>query len=232
MDADHTPKTSKYINANNPLLIQSYFDGEVTSDAFGGMPDEMIRQTQEYQALDELRRVVRLDMETELDRIDSYALLDAINQAIDADETSQTHPASHSPLRPSRRTSSTAASHIVRWLPTFIGAALFLLSIPGFVLWFQADDTNAQPQTVVYINDPAAVQKTQQPKSQLWMDHAQEAHVVGVPTTSKEQLTIEELDFALRKLADRLESLEKASGHPVEHTDADLRLGGAGTDKL
>lgn len=231
MDSDHTPKTSKYINANNPLLIQSYFDGEVSSDAFGGMPDEMIRQTQEYQALDELRRVVRLDMETELDRIDSYALLDAINQAIDADETATPKTTAHSPLHASRRTTSTS-SHIVRWLPTVIGAALFLLSIPGFVLWFQADDTSAQPQTVVYINDPAAVQKTQQPKPQLWMEHAQDAHVVGVPTANKEQLTIEELDFALRKLADRLESLEKASGHPVEHTDADLRLGGAGADKL
>ena len=62
----------------NPLMIQSYFDGETPSDELDAISHESLSETPTWQALNELRQAVRLDAESFIDSVDSYALLSSI----------------------------------------------------------------------------------------------------------------------------------------------------------
>ena len=81
--SDHHENTSNQTGPN-PLMIQSYFDNELTSEEFAAISHDELIHTPTYQALAELRQVVRTECELALHDIDGYALLDAINARIDA----------------------------------------------------------------------------------------------------------------------------------------------------
>lgn len=214
----------------NPLMIQSYFDNELTSEEFAAISHDDLIHSPTYLALSELRQVVRTESELALDDIDGYALLDAINAQIDADprqSVQSIHPIKTekqedvSPFTPKRRTT---AQVFRRWAPAFVGAALFLLSIPGFVNMFTPKPlSETQTPTVVVIdgnrNAQAAQAVVNYPSNtqHVWYENntppnAQIPAQTNI-TSPDEQLTIEEMDFALRHLINRIETLEKA------HTD-------------
>lgn len=196
----------------NSLMIQSYFDGELNSEEFEAISHEDLVNSETYKALDELRRVVRTEAELALDDIDGYALLDAINRQIDEDLKPSLHeqPTLTVLSAPKRRTSK---QFFQRWAPALIGAALFLLSIPGLIHWIAIgsaqNDTQSQPQTVVVIDSNGAVH------SQGMVNYQNPSqNVLAVPSAqngNNSQLTVEEMDFAIRHLIKRIETLENAN---------------------
>lgn len=221
--SENSPKRS--IAELNPLMIQSYFDNELTSDEFAAISHDDLMRSPTYQALAELRQAVRLESQLALDDIDGYALLDAINARLDVEvPPSVSKPAMPVELSfaPKRRTT---AQVFRRWAPALVGAALFILSIPGLVTMF-TNHSMPEPQTptVVVIdsnrNAPTAQAVVQNPQdSQHVWNAANQNDPLTIhpnPNPSKSQLTIEEMDYALRHLINRIETLENAHINGLE----------------
>ncbi len=226
--SDHHENTSNQTGPN-PLMIQSYFDNELTSEEFAAISHDELIHSPTYQALAELRQVVRTESELALDDIDGYALLDAINAQIDAEPMHSVQnlqpaaPSVASGFMPKRRTT---AQVFRRWAPALVGAALFLLSIPGFVTMFTAKPMlDTQTPTVVVIDSNGKPQQAQtvvqypQTAQHVWFDSnaAAPQNPAQVPQNIPDsQLTIEEMDFALRHLINRIENLENAHTNGIE----------------
>lgn len=222
MSEHHENNANRHVSQLNPLMIQSYFDDELTSEEFEAISHDDLIHSPTYQALEELRQVVRTESELALDHIDGYALLDAINAQIDA-ELKTSHkpvPSAESVFAPKRRTT---AQVFQRWAPAFIGAALFLMSIPGLIAMFTYDNHDeAKTPTVVLIDSNRTAQPAQamvqypQP-AQVWYDNQpKQAEAVPTAETPNSQLTIEEMDFALRHIINRIENLENAHVNGLE----------------
>ena len=231
----------KHSNINS-LMIQSYFDGELSSGELEAISHEDLVNSDTYQALDELRRVVRVESSLALEDIDGYDLLDAINRQIDADKESvqPVNAAINSSLsQPKRRTSK---QFFQRWAPALIGAALFLLSIPGLIHWVvSSGSSDAKPQTVVVIDSNGnqhsqGMVNYQAPDNNQWYDPVQRGmNGMQIPANSpsNNQLTVEEMDFAIRHLIRRIEMLEEANTHDIENgTRALGRVPADNGDKL
>lgn len=219
-------KRNGQLPAINPLMVQSYFDGELRSDELEALPHDALSETETWQALDELRRVVRTDYELACEPIDGYAMLDEILKKIDAEPKSE--PLCAPQRRPLR-------ARLIRWIPAMAGAALFLLSIPGLAGYFVNGNGNrhdTEPKTVVYINDSAAqaqfASQSETKARRAWLDDgAAQPHTVALPRPADNQLTIQELDFALRKLVERIETLEEANRKNIETGRTALDTGDA-----
>ena len=224
----------------NPMLIESYFDGELKSDEFDTIQHEDIVRTETWQALEQLRHVVKMESELALDDIDGLSLLDAIHDDIDAYEhkKSEDHANTVSPVAtPSRNSAPRRWTH---WIPAMVGAALFLASIPGLVGLFNSTsvptpEQQQQPSTTVVYVDGNGYQKSQDvvcPSVQqpMWYDN-QDLQANGeVPSVAKrpenkrgDQLTVEEMDNAIRLLIRRIESLEEVNRQGVEKGDISLQ---------
>ena len=191
----------------DPIDIEKYFDGELSSKEMEALHEELVHDPT-YGALSELRDAVRVESRLALHDIDGCALLDAINRQIDA----EAKPAEPNPLsQPKRRTSK---QFFARWAPAFVGAALFLLSIPGLVHWIagagKAESQQSQPAQTVVIVDSNGTK------------HAAQTNVVKFrhdelpPVPASEQLTVEEMDTALRLLMKRIENLEEVNRNSIE----------------
>ncbi|MBO4351226.1 MAG: hypothetical protein J6A01_09820 [Proteobacteria bacterium] len=207
----------------DPFMIESFFDGELSSSELDGIREEDIIESETYRALEELRNVVRTDTRMALNQVDGYALWDAISSRIEEKMPAKPRMPESDLSQPKRRTSK---QFFQRWAPALIGAGLFLLSIPGFVLWgITMNRSDVQPQTVVVIDSNAAhhdqgVVNYQVPNQQNW--NAPNNNAIVMPsnanpvTSSDSQLTVEEMDFAIRHLIQRIESLEDANRSDIE----------------
>lgn len=211
----------------NPWMIQSYFDGESKSDEFETLSRDALMETPTWKALSELRSIVRMDSEEVVDSIDSYALLASIQERIERESEQSPHF-----VRTPRK--SSVRSAFVRWMPAIVGAALFFLSIPGLVGLLQKDDEPLKPSTVVYITDSGKNAPYPSVGASSGMREEAESQAVVLPRNAlgssaafkaqgTQQLTVEELDFALRKLVDRIEMLEKANQKNIETGKASLQ---------
>ena len=199
----------------SPQMIESYFDGELSSDEFEALSQEDLLHCETYEALQELRSVVRMDSQLALDDVDAGSMLDAINARLDSitrpsvQEKPVEQPKELDVLsQPKRRTSK---QFFARWAPALIGAALFLLSIPGLIHWI-ADGTVArevqpQPQTVVVIDSNGSKHTPGN-----YQNNLQDSMTVPAVQPSSNQLTVEEMDFAIRHLIRRIETLENNQG--------------------
>ncbi|MBQ9241807.1 MAG: hypothetical protein IJ165_01030 [Proteobacteria bacterium] len=210
----------------NPLMMQSYFDGELKSDELEAISHDALVHSQEYEAMDELRRVVRTESQLALDDFYGYALLDAINSRLDA-ECGHKAPAPvvDTVSLPKRRTS---AQFFRRWAPALIGAALFLLSIPGLAHWIVvgvsgggSNDSQKVSAVVVIDGNSAHSQEMvgYKPVESARYDVVPQQKPLGgvlKPEAQKNQLTVEEMDVALRYLIQRIETLEEANRNSVE----------------
>lgn len=240
----------------DPMLIQSWYDGELDEDELEDISVNDIASHPMVEALDELGSLVREDVRSAFENFDEAALWAAISHDINAKQTNsepQTACDNVSLSRPSRvereayvqpsRMSATAEgkvsatrSRITRWLPTFIGAALFLFSLPGLITMIQRSDnaqvstTSQQPQTVVVVDaksvDSAtqnalnyAAQKAWQPSSQEQAPLIPRARIAN----SDDQLTVEEMDKALKLVLQRLESLEQQNQQRIERGEMPLQ---------
>lgn len=218
--------------AINPLMIQSYFDGESRSDEFSAISGEDLTKTPTWQALNELRQAVRLDAESVIDSIDSYALLSSIQERIERESAKA--PAVMHASRRSCEQKPSARGNFMRWLPTLIGAALFLCSLPG-IIQIAAQDGDSSRLTDARIAESAQVPQcpSQQsaiagnadsgddalraPNNQDTVQYARHGDMrLQRNAQSNQQLTVEELDFALRRLVDRIENLERANQKNIE----------------
>ncbi|MBQ1924794.1 MAG: hypothetical protein II767_12920 [Proteobacteria bacterium] len=206
----------------NPLMIQSYFDGELKSDELEAISHADLVHSPEYEAMDELRRVVRMESRLALDDIDGCAMLDAINSRLDAEcgrKAAEPEPLS----QPKRRTS---AQFFRRWSPALIGAALFLLSIPGLAHWIvvgvsgNSNEAQKVPAVVVIDSNTAHSQEMvgYKPADARYLNAAPQQKAPGAvePEAKDSQLTVEEMDVALRYLIQRIETLEEANRNDVE----------------
>lgn len=185
----------------SPLIIENYFDGELKSDEIDAIREDLVR-TPTYEALLELRQTVRVDSECALHDIDGCALLDAINRQIDEECKPARNPLSQSKRRTSKQ-------FFQRWAPALIGAALFLLSIPGLAHWIAAGNRDTGAQTVVIVDGG----KTQSPTQPAVVSYPRET-VQTIPAGN--QLTVDEMDAALRLLIKRIERLEDANRTRIE----------------
>ena len=195
----------------SPMLIESYFDGAVKSEELEAVCGEEIVETETWKALDELRNVVRTESELALDDIDGFDMLEAIHSKMDENPISRSKP------RP-------MFGGKARWLPVVAAAALFLLSIPGWVALFSEPDAPAQTMpAVVYVDSGQNNQNMREvvcpPAPQQWEDNATQ----NSPISKEEQLTVEEMDFAIRHLIKRIEDLEDANRQGLENGDIALR---------
>ncbi len=208
----------------DPFMIESFFDGELSSSDLDGIRKEDIIESETYRALEELRNVVRMDTQMALNQVDGYALWDSISSRIDEKAPAKPKLLESDLSQPKRRTSK---QFFQRWAPALIGAGLFLLSIPGFVLWgITMNRSDVQPQTVVVIDSNAShhdqgVVNYQVPNQQNWNAPNNKAIVVPSNTntvkSNDSQLTVEEMDFAIRHLIQRIESLEDANRSDIEN---------------
>ena len=216
----------------NPMLIESYFDGELKSDEFDTICHEDIVQTETWKALDELRQVVRTESELALDDVDGFSLLDAIHKDIDAYESGKNEEQlrSVSPVeKPVRR------EHGFRWkswIPAIVASALFLASIPGWVQMFWSEGNSADSSTTVVYVDGNNAQKSQDvvcPAPQYWhenqplMDRDVPSNVYPQKADKSDQLTVDEMDNAIRHLIRRIETLEEANQERLERGDISLQ---------
>lgn len=225
---EETMMESECKNSIQPQDIEKIFDGVSVSERILSEA----RQTPEWLALEELRRVVRYDAASAIHGVDGVALFDAITRQIDSQSSRHEVPSAPSvlsasvasPVRTSRR------PWIVRWLPALVGAALFVLSLPGLVqlIWGSGSAPVQQPQTVVYINDSGAAGYAKTQAAPDWYRKGEPQPVAVRRNTPDTQLTIEELDFALKRLVERIEGLEAANRHNLEtgrsslDTDSDI----------
>ena len=211
--------------AIDPGMIEAYFDGELKADELGTLTCSEIMSDPIYEALDELRHVVRTDSRLALNDVDGMSLLDAINSDIDAYEREKkpepvVAPIAAAPKRVSR-------GRVLRWLPAVAAAALFCLSIPGWVSIFTSNpEPQMQSPTVVYVGANHAQQgvavcpsdtNLYQQEPQHIEDRAIPQPPVRTSTPVKEQLTVEEMDYAIRHLIQRIESLEEANRVGIEN---------------
>ena len=217
----------------NPMLIESYFDGELKSDEFDAICHEDIVQTETWKALDELRQVVRTESELALDDVDGFSLLEAIHKDIDAYEFSKNEDKlrSVSPVvKPMRQDSGFRWKS---WIPAIAAAALFLASIPGLVqmFWMDAPVKQEPSTTVVYMdsNNPQKSQDVVCPAPQYWhenqplMDMDVPSNVYPQKKDKADQLTVDEMDNAIRHLIRRIETLEEANQERIERGDISLQ---------
>ena len=207
-------------------MIETYFDGELRADQLGTLTRDDIVSEPMYGALDEIRRVVRTDYSLSMGDIDGMSLLDAINRDIDAYESGKKSSTPASPRVSSVSPVVSSRRKVVRWIPAMVAAALFCLSLPGLVTMFRAEPAPQMPSpTVVYVNGNPA----QQGVAMCAGDgtrYGDSAHnvagdVMPIPAvqngaSDKNQLTVEEMDFAIRHLIQRIESLEEANRIGVE----------------
>lgn len=240
----------------DPMLIQSWYDGELDEDELEDISVNDIASHPMVEALDELGSLVREDVKSAFENFDEAALWAAISHDINAkqkntehqaacDKVSISHP-SHvereAYAQPSR-SSATASSHVsptrsrmIRWLPTLIGAALFLFSLPGLITMIQRSDNSQvssasqQPQTVVVVDTKSvdsatqnalnyAAQKAWQPSSQDQAPLIPRARI----NNSDDQLTVEEMDKALKLILQRLESLEQQNQQRIERGEMPIQ---------
>lgn len=220
----------------NPILIQSYFDGELESDELEALSLEAIKSHPMLEALAELREVVRYDSQRALEDINEMALLNAIHRQIASEKQVISIPKATQAKSAFSARFGARVKQSARWAPAFVGAALLLLSIPGLMMLFAGGDSN-KPQeqpTVVCVdadhNDQSAPFMASQTDS-----HPQNNEKVQAPTAIQvaapslqiksrddQQLTVQEMDFAIRHLIDRIESLEDANRNPYDSTDLGL----------
>ena len=209
--------------AIDPGMIEAYFDGELKADELGTLTRNEIIAEPAYAALEELRHVVRTDSKLALRDVDGMALLDAINADIDR------HEAEKKPKTLSMPVSATTKStrhRILRWVPAMVAAALFCLSLPGWVSMFMPEpDPQIQQPTVVYVGTNHAQQGVAVcpgDSTNRYQEPDQFNHdiipqpPVRTSTPIKEQLTVEEMDYAIRHLIKRIESLEEANRLGIE----------------
>ncbi len=217
----------KEMNARaiDPGMIEAYFDGELKADELGTLSRNEIMADPIYESLDELRRVVRTDSKLALNDIDGMSLLDAINGEIDAyEKTKKSSPSAvvaPTPVVPKQ----TVRHRALRWVPAIVAAALFILSIPGWVSMLSSSpDPQMQQPTVVYVGANHAQQGVSvcpaERNNYEEMPRIDEAEMPLPPartsTPVKEQLTVEEMDYAIRHLIKRIESLEEANRLGIE----------------
>ena len=228
--ADQKKEHNHHETLMNPMLIESYFDGELKSDEFEAICHEDIVQTETWKALDELRQVVRTESELALDDIDGFSLLESIHKEMDEYESRQTEDKLRavSPVeKPVRRESGFRWKS---WIPAMVAAALFLVSIPGWVQMFRPDASiQTEPSTTVVYMDGNVHQKGQDvvcPAAQYWHENQQiqglDDNYPQNPVKS-EQLTVDEMDNAIRHLIRRIETLEDANKERLERGDISLQ---------
>ncbi len=240
----------------DPMLIQSWFDGELDETDLEEINTNDVMSHPMYGALSELRDVVRTDVESAFDDVNEDAMWAAISRGIadidvktglSKEETTLASAAPHtskslsipSISTPSRSVAapSSRKNTILRWLPSIIGAALFLVSIPGLytMLAPKASEPAQQPTTVVYVEAAAATPMAPNSvtyaahKTDSWQSPGDEQTSISksriiVPTQTREnQLTVEEMDTAIKLLMNRLETLEEENRQRIERGDAPLR---------
>ena len=235
---DHKKEQNHHESLMNPMLIESYFDGEVKSEEFETIHHEDIVKSETWQALDELRRVVRMESELALDDIDGFSLLDAIHDDIDQYDKHQSeeHSKTVAPVVQTSREHHTR--RWTHWIPAMVGAALFLISIPGLVGIFTSGTNSSpdqQPSTTVVYVDGNGYQKSQDvvcPAAQqpMWYENG-DLQAGDIPSVAKrqedlpkgDQLTVEEMDNAIRLLIRRIESLEEVNRQGVEKGDISIQ---------
>ncbi len=232
-------------NKIDPLLIQSWFDNELdVSDMDSELLDEISRHPM-VDALHEMRALVRAENEDALKDLDSASMWAAISDAID-DQNSVAHRPSVeccAVVRPSHSSISTnvpvaaprpsVKARVLHWMPAIVGAALFLIGLPGLVTMIQQSDNetavaNAK-QTVVYVNpgavDPAGVAQPNinlaahaiQPENTI-----QRSRIAMPDDADNSRLTVDEMDTAIRVLMQRLETLEKQNQERIEQGQAPI----------
>lgn len=239
----HTSKSRPQSLApeSNPLLIQSYFDGELGGDELEALSLEAITSHPVLEALKELRDIVRYDSQQALEDIDDTALLNAIHRQI-ASEKQLIHvpKAQASPSSLSSRARLTKGRH---WAPVFIGIALLLLSIPGLVMLFVHPEMNKSDKNhdIVCVDGDAQTKQhasiSDSPKKhnepRLRHDEKNDTHdapaALQVPAPrlqmqnqEDQQLTVEEMGFAIRHLIGRIENLENVNRNSYDHGDQGL----------
>lgn len=198
----------------SPQMIESYFDGELNSEEFEALSREDLLHCETYEALQELRSVVRMDSQLALADVDACSMLNVINARIDAVsrpsvqvQSAEMPKESNALSQPKRRTSK---QFFQRWAPALIGAALFLLSIPGLVHWIAVGtvghEAQPQPQTVVVIDSNGNQHAPGTVNYQKKLP--QDSMPIPAAQPSNNQLTVEEMDFAIRHLIRRIETLE------------------------
>ena len=243
----------------DPILIQSWFDGELTPEDLEDITEDDIANHPMVSALAELRDVVCTDVANAFDDVDEDAMWAAISKNIaninvktglrydeETPQTTQIKPLSQNQLSAPSRHAHTASTRksthaALRWLPAILGAALFCLSLPGlYTMFSNNDDEPAAIQspstTVVYVGTGAVDQNTQNALNyaahtpEAWKNRQQDQNALlpksrfGVTTQSPEdQLTVEEMDTAIRLLMNRLETLEYENLQRIERGDTAIK---------
>ena len=220
----------------NPMLIESYFDGELKSEEFETIHHEDIENTETWKALEELRQVVKTESELALDDVDGFALLEAIHNDMDAYESEKAEHNSRivSPVEKTSRQSG--VRRWKQWIPAMVASALFLLSVPGLIQMFGSNPAPVTPDTpqttVVYVDGNnhhnaqdvvCPVQPSYWHESQNLGETDRIAAKAPQERSQSEQLTVDEMDNAIRLLIRRIENLEEANQQRLEKGDISLQ---------
>ena len=240
----------------DPMLIQSWYDGELDEGELEDITVNDIAGHPMVDALQEIGALVRSDVGDAFSDFDEDAMWSAISRQINAsnlvaepkavaDKVPVTHTsrvASDSIAQPSRSDVTAAGCHaskksrVVRWIPTMIGAALFLFSLPGLITMIQQSDNEkvsaaSKPaQTVVVVDakavDPATQNVINYATQNAWNTASYDSSAL-IPrariNTSEDQLTVEEMDKALKLVLQRLEYLEQQNQQRLERGDIALQ---------
>ncbi|MBQ1926639.1 MAG: hypothetical protein II180_11050 [Proteobacteria bacterium] len=240
----------------DPMLIQSWYDGELDEGELEEITVNDIAEHPMVDALEEIGALVRNDVENAFSDLDEDAMWSAISRQINAnnvvaepkaaaDKVPVTHSsrvASDAVAQPARSDLAASGCHaskksrFVRWIPTLIGAALFLFSLPGLITMIQQSDNDkvsaaSQPaQTVVVVDaksvDPATQSAINYAAQNAWNPAPQDSSAL-IPrariNNSEDQLTVEEMDKALKLVLQRLEYLEQQNQQRLERGDIALQ---------
>lgn len=240
----------------DPMLIQSWYDGELDKSALENTVADEIAGHPMVAALEELGALVRADVGAAFSDFDEDGMWSAIRQEIQSGEVGHDAKAAceiagvrHPSRVPSddvawrqpsqacvSRQGSSLRARIVRWIPTLVGAALFLFSLPGLITMIQLSDNDKvsaaaqSAQTVVVVEanavDPATQSAINYAAQKAWKPSVREETAL-IPhariNTSEDQLTVEEMDKALKLVLQRLESLEQQNQERLERGEMALQ---------
>lgn len=222
--SDDRPKGSE--PEFNPILIQSYFDGELKSDELEALSLEAITSHPMLEVLAELREVVRYDSQQALDDIDDMALFNAIHRQIASEKQVTEVPKACASKSPLSSRFGVRLKQSARWIPAFVGAALLLLSIPGLVMLFGNDklspNDGSSDIVSIDIHGQGVRHETQNDRSQVPETLQVAAPLLQIKIHDDQQLTVHEMDFAIRHLIDRIEILEDAKRNAYDNGDFGL----------
>jgi|GEM_PF-2832884 len=213
---------------SDPFLIQSFFDAEALPDDLSESQLEAIYQHSLLGTFGELRQVVRDDTQTMLDSVDGDAMWQAIQKEIVLPKQAMVLPARRSRLQ-----------RVARFAPLLVGAAMMLASLPGLIqlLTSGEGEADAPAHTVVYVDASDAASLPQGSISYtashapvIWYNGREDRPAALSDDPShrmvnlrrqaagdREQLTVEEMDRALRHLIQRIETLEDLNHGHIEH---------------